>query len=80
MSFAKRDVTAMDPEVTDSGNKIIEVSICSDDGRKLSWMQEKRRLFMHINHEACWDESTWLLRYHDCTFNNIPEDYCPPMP
>ena len=45
------------------------------------WMREKRKkLFMCMELEACWNETERLFKCHDCIVNNIPEEYCPPMP
>ena len=30
--------------------------------------------------EACWTETEWLVKCHDCIVNNIAEEHCPPMP
>ena len=35
---------------------------------------------MHMELEACWNETEWLLRCHECIVNNIPEEYCSPTP
>ena len=56
MSFTERNVPAINPERTYSGNKGINVSICIEEERKVSCVQEKRtRLFTHMELEACWD-------------------------
>ena len=72
----------MNPEeIKDTGNEGIDVSICSELNRKMIWMREKRRkLFMRMELKACWNETRWLLRCHESIVNNIPEEYCPPMP
>ena len=55
MNFTKQSVTAINSERPNSGNKGIDVSICSEEERKLSWMGELRtRLFMQMGAEACW--------------------------
>ena len=35
---------------------------------------------MHMELEACWNKTKWLLRCHECIVNNIAEEYCLPMP
>ena len=35
---------------------------------------------MILELEVCWNESMWLLRYHEWIINSIPEEYFPPMP
>ena len=35
---------------------------------------------MHMELEACWNETKWLFKSHDCIVNNIQEEYCLPMP
>ena len=68
-------------EVTDSGNDGIGVSTWSEEIRKISWMREKRRgIFMHMELEACLNETEWLFKCHDCIGSNIPEEHCPLMP
>ena len=54
INFVEQGVTAMDPEETNSGNKGIDASICSEKERKLSWIQNMRiKPLMQIELEAC---------------------------
>ena len=76
-----KGVTAMDPDETNYGKKGIDVSICSEEERKMSWMREtKIRLFMQMELDACRAEGQWLLSCHYYIVNNCPEECCPPMP
>ena len=68
-------------EVIYSGNDGIDVSTWWEEIRKISWMREKRRgIFMHMELEACWNETEKLFKCHDFIVDNIPEEHCPRCP
>ena len=81
-SFTESDVvSAMNPEGTYSGKKDIDVSICSGEKRKLSWVRETRtRLFMRMKLLACIDELDWMIKCQPCAVNNYPRKYWSSMP
>ena len=44
-------------------------------------MREKRiKLFMLMELEKCRNELGWMIRCHNCTIDNFPEDDYPPRP
>ena len=74
--FVEQGGNAMNPKGTIPGT-----DVCSDEERKIAWMQETRiRIFMHMELKACWDELDWLIRYHNCAAYNCPEEEYPPRP
>ena len=46
----------------------------------ISMREKRRKLFMSMELEACWNENEWLFKCYECIVSNIPEEYCPPMP
>ena len=71
----------MNSEGIHSGNKGTDVSICSEEERKLSCMGDTRiRRFMQMELEACMDEMDWLGRCYLSAVNDYLEENCPPMP
>ena len=47
----------------------------------MAWMRVKRiKLFMKMELENCRNELTWLIRCHNCSVENCPEEDYPPRP
>ena len=79
MNFFEQSEYAMNPvEEFISGNNVLYFS---EEERKMAWMRETRiRSFMQMEHEACLDDLNWLIRCHNCTAYNCPEEKYPPRP
>ena len=78
VNFIEKGGNAMNREEIIFGD---DVHNWSEEDTKMAWMRETRIMtFMQMELEACLDEVDWLIRCHNCTVYNYPEEEYPPRP
>ena len=78
VNFFEQGENAMNSEGAISGDNVY---YCSEEDRKMAWVREKRiKLFMQMELNSCRNELGWLIRYHNCSVDNCPEEVYPPRP
>ena len=74
--FIEQDKNVMNPKAKSPGT-----DVCSEEKRKMAWMQETRiKTSMPMELKVCRDELDWLLKCDNCVVYNCLEEEYPPRP
>ena len=75
INFFEQGENAMNPEGTISGDGVY---YCLEEDRKMTWIREKRiELFMQMELDNYRNGLGGLIRCHNCSVDNCPEEEYP---